>query len=53
MATFKVSYSADMFIEVKAESHDEAIQLASSTPIADWFAVCTPLIVQQLNKEVN
>jgi hypothetical protein len=42
-----------MFIEVEAESPDEAIHQAASTPIADWFANCTPLIVQQLNKEVN
>jgi hypothetical protein len=42
-----------MFIEVKADSADEAIQTAASTPIAEWLAACTPLLVQQLDKEVN
>jgi L-rhamnose mutarotase len=53
MATFKVAYTADLFVYVKSDSIEEALEIAAQTPIGEWSAYCTPLIVQQLNKEVN
>jgi len=53
MATFKIAYTADLFIYVKSDSAEEAIDIATKTPISEWSAKCTPLIIQQLDKEVN
>jgi hypothetical protein len=53
MATFKIAYTADLFIYVKSDSVEEALEIATQTPIGEWSAKCTPLIVQQLDKEVN
>jgi hypothetical protein len=53
MGLFKVSYSADIFVTIQADSVEEALDEAKQTPITEWYAICTPYITQQVDKEIN